>query len=488
MLYHSFIHSTAGIHQRRLDQHRRVLELRKATKHIAPSEEVDNSQWGGVRWYYQQYGDLDGGYSLALRMKHDITSDSFIEFILPKVTLLMIGIVASITVAASRFPMSEKSIAERTELNPDRFGSGSKVYAVSSFVQLIVINIWCLFIIYTSFVTGERLRREPFLSTRPAQLAFRVLSSILLLGAGFSVVTFYLHALNLFGSNDTSSGNDLSGSDLIYDTSLGGGHESWDSRADILFGIIRRVSTEIPYVGTASNIQPGKILYATACSLVVAHIFLPSTHFNPSTGEQHVVEEIATTDSVLKQSLLADMDKRIQGRDKRFVVALARNTHTWRVFPLPIRSHGLLSQHTVKEQLNIVGTFQLDAHFNMHMFKFGRGAIYKGKYIPVFCVELACWLLEASWQAYYSPTEYSLNEWAPGRMSLDKIGLKLEHAVHDADTDTHAFVASNVSEQVEGEKDSIIVVSFRGSASFANIKTDLSFRQVRTENIVCVSF
>ena len=140
-----------------------------------------------------------------------------------------------------------------------------------------------------------------------------------------------------------------------------------------------------------------------------------------------------------------------------------------------------MSQHTIKEIAHIIGTFQLQVdgrHFSMHKFKFGRGAIYKGRYIPVFCVEIACWLLEASWQAYYSPLEYSLNDWAPGRMRLDSIGLKLEHAINDSETDTHAFVASNISEQVEGEEDTIIVVSFRGSASISNIKTDLSFRQV----------
>lgn len=43
----------------------------------------------------------------------------------------------------------------------------------------------------------------------------------------------------------------------------------------------------------------------------------------------------------------------------------------------------------------------------MHRLKFGRGAIYKGRYTPVFCIELACWLLEASWQAYYS-TQFSV--------------------------------------------------------------------------------
>ena len=111
-----------------------------------------------------------------MKMKHDINSDSFVEFMFPKVALLFVGIAASIAAAASRFPMSEsrRSISDRIELNPDRFGSLSKVYVVASIIQVIVIFIWSVFIVYTSFVTGERLKREPFLSTRPAQLAFRV--------------------------------------------------------------------------------------------------------------------------------------------------------------------------------------------------------------------------------------------------------------------------------------------------------------------------
>jgi hypothetical protein len=112
------------------------------------------------------------------------------------------------------------------------------------------------------------------------------------------------------------------------------------------------------------------------------------------------------------------------------------------------------------------------------------GSIFKGRYIPVFCVEIACWLLEASWQAYYSPDKYAFNDWAPGKMSLNSIGLKLERAIVDDETDTHAYVATNASSQVEGEEDSIIVISFRGTASYSNMKTDLSFRQVRS--IICL--
>jgi len=63
-------------------------------------------------------------------------------------------------------------------------------------------------------------------------------------------------------------------------------------------------------------------------------------------------------------------------------------------------------------------------------------------------------------------------------MRLDSIGLKLERFIEDEDTDTHVYVASNVSAQVEGEEDTIIVVSFRGSASKTNVQTDLEFEQV----------
>ena len=403
---------------------------------------------------------------------------------LPKTILLVIGVVSTITAAASRFPVSEKAGVNPTTaafLNPDRFGRVSTVYVVSSVVQLVVIQIWGVLIVYTSFVTGERLRREPFLSTRPAQLAFRVLSGILLLGVGFNISLFFIHTLNLFGSGDSkAAASNISGTEIVYDTSLGSNGETLDSKADILFGALRRASVQVPYVDTALNIGPGKILYATACSLVVAYIFLPSSHFKRhDTNEKKIRDDDTIGPSVYsKQVMLSERDRRLQGKDKRFVVALARNTHTWRVFPLPVRSHGLMSQHTIKETLNLIGSFQLDGRFNQHKFKYGRGAIYKGRYIPIFCVEIGCWLLEASWQAYYSASEYSLNEWAPGRMHLDSIGLRLEREIVDEETDTHAYVATNISEQIEGEEDSIIVVAFRGTASISNMKTDLSFRQV----------
>lgn len=208
-----------------------------------------------------------------------------------------------------------------------------------------MIQCWALLIIYTNIVTGERLRKEPFLSTRPAQLSYRVLSSILLLGSGCCVVLFYLHWGHAFVLEKPPV-SDM-GVGLTYDTSLGGDADTLGSKAEMFFGFIRRVMSQIPYVGTTSS--AGNLLYATACSMVVANMFLPSSLFRPSPKrERFGAEEVS-----------AEREKKLLGTDKRFVVSLAKATHTWRVFPLPMRSHYLLSQHTLKENLQIVGTFQL---------------------------------------------------------------------------------------------------------------------------------
>ena len=135
----------------------------------------------------------------------------------------------------------------------------------SSIMQIIVIQSWGIMIMYTSFVTGERLRREPFLSTRPAQLTFRVLTSIVLLGFVISIKLFALFTLSVFGYSRTKAPMD--GSVFVFDTSVGSEVETWDTKADVLLRFIRQVSTKIPYVDTSFNIGGGKILYATATTL-----------------------------------------------------------------------------------------------------------------------------------------------------------------------------------------------------------------------------
>ena len=288
--------STADFSRRRYEQHKRVIELQKATTHMSLPPELENSRWGRVQWYYRQYGewpniaklatqllgahdsakatllmslgDVDGGgavFTSALRHKHDINSDSFVEFLFPKMLLLALGLVSSVTAATSRFPGSEiwrPNEFSASFLNPDRFGGRGQLYVISSIVQIIVIQLWSIAIVITSIVTGERLKREPFLSTRPAQLAFRVLSSILLLGVAISITLFSLHTRNMFGDYEKTSVMSRDGNEFVFDTSVGSRGEAWDSKA-VMFGIIRRMSAEMPYVDTSFNIGPGKILYAT---------------------------------------------------------------------------------------------------------------------------------------------------------------------------------------------------------------------------------
>ena len=78
----------------------------------------------------------------------------------------------------------------------------------------------------------------------------------------------------------------------------------------------------------------------------------------------------------------------------------------------------------------------------------------------------------------YSSTEFKTDDFAPGKMDIQSIGLQLEADIYDDETDTRAFVSSNLSSQVDGEEDSIIVVAFRGTASSTNVKTDFNFNQV----------
>eukprot|EP00980_Cylindrotheca_fusiformis_P020966 scaffold7978_cov124-Cylindrotheca_fusiformis.AAC.3 len=74
-------------------------------------------------------------------------------------------------------------------------------------------------------------------------------------------------------------------------------------------------------------------------------------------------------------------------------------------------------------------------------------------------------------------------------LNLESFGLTLEGAVNDDITDTQVFVATNTGPQVDGEEDSIIVISFRGTASASNLQTDLRSRQACSAfHISCQAF
>ena len=98
--------------------------------------------------------------------------------------------------------------------------------------------------------------------------------------------------------------------------------------------------------------------------------------------------------------------------------------------------------------------------------------------MPLFCLEIAYWLNEASWQTHYPPTGIDRKKGSTGAMNLDPLGLRMEGTVYDEVTDTQAYVATNISPQVDGDEDSIIVIAFRGTVSASNIQTDFRSRQV----------
>ena len=94
-------------------------------------------------------------------------------------------------------------------------------------------------------------------------------------------------------------------------------------------------------------------------------------------------------------------------------------------------------------------------------------------------------VLEYSWQVFYSATEYTQDNFAPGKMSLKNIGLKLESIV--SDNNIHGFVLSNISNGLVGNNDSVIIISLRGTASAKNLKTELKLNQVYID-VLCSFF
>ncbi len=450
---------TASFAFRRAKHQRQLLELRRAAKFVADSghgnygtDEVNLSAY--MDEFFERFGDVDGIRSvgdLAIRLKSDPCGDSWADFLLPKLLLFSIGVAAVVITAVVRFPTSTNS---DVVLDPSRLHTLNVLYVGSSIVQMLVLIYWIYLILRNTFLTGAKLRKEPFLSTRPAQLAYRVLLGMLLLGVGSLVVPLVVDLVKTIQKwSPGKTSRAIQGAQTMDRSPI----------VDIFLKILWKASQKFPFSGTAASIGPGKLVFATTIGLVSAFIFLPSKPYYE--GDRDTVKNGDSRHVVGDEKLfsLALTERLNQRRDKRRVVRLARHTHTWRIFPLPIR------KASVGSKILSETSFQLN--------KNERSAVYISRYVPVFCLEIACWLLEASWQAYYSPENFSLDDWAPGRMALESIGLQLEHSIVDESLHTQAYVASNISPQVDGEEGSIIVVAFRGTANSRNMKTDLTFRQ-----------
>jgi hypothetical protein len=447
-LFEGLKYHTAVRSKRRAESQRKALQLRRAIKHVeCGTKEQNMSSPTAVEDYYKEFGDTDGSaFTYHLRLPNDPFADGWADFLLPKIFLWIVGGL-SVTVAAyCRF-------------FPDGFlGAGCDyatielVYFVSGMVHVLTILVWVYLIVHATGVTGEALRQEPFLGTRPAQLAFRVLFAHAALVVTALAVSFILYIGHL---RRDWHGNDV---EMTVD-------QGEKSDAGLLKNAIYGVITQFPYSGTASTVGFGRLLCVTVEVLITAFIFLPA----------HTMDSVEEDDGDEHTGIeLRNIHK--NKRDKRLVVHLAKESKTWRIFPCPIQRFDN-SSSPLRDNM-----YQIYKDLHTGRETQDRGLVSIGPYTPVFCAELAAWLNEASWQAYYSPPGAPQNmvekDDFEGWMKLDIIGLQLEGYVYDERTNAQAYIATNVAPQVDGEEDSIIVVAFRGTSNVRHMQIDLRMRQV----------
>jgi hypothetical protein len=393
---------TANAARKRATLLKEILELRRATQFLAKEGATKYSSIDSpshhLTSYFDEFGDLHGSGPSAwmnLRLKHDPCGDAWADFLVPKLFLFFMGVCTVILTSYFRFFSSiitERGIIDsillRFSVDPSFLKDKYLVFKISSAVQFIILALWAMLIIRAAIKTGTILRKEPFLSTRPAQLAYRVLMSILVLGVTSFVLPFSLDVLSFFNEwsivrNSTSSIDAKQNATLIYETSseyyL---NENKLTVFKIMMTILLHATHRFPYCGTALSLGPGEIIYVTCVTMIVAFIFLPSTSF------------ILDEDNQTFESKSDNGYDENQRRDKRDVLTMSKYTHTWRAFPMPIERH----KQTLQNKAKSVESYEVNRHFKNITDGRGRGTIFKCNYVPIFCVETALWLAECSWQ------------------------------------------------------------------------------------------
>ena len=486
---HGLRYHTASVARRRANAERKILEMHKVIEERLRTcnDSFNNmdlrSREQIVAAFYNEFGDIDGVTSVkasSLRLKSDPCGSDWTDFLLPRIGLLLIGVISVILSTFCRFPRS----VSKTLLTQEEMTSYDIIYSLSLMTQLGAMLIWILLIIWNTTISATRLRKEPFLSTRHAQLSFRVLASIQALGVFVVMLPFLLHLNNMFikwkliGGNiqDSSSSNidDINVISTASQKTMLGVTIDADSFYGRLYLMVLDLTKKLPFANTAAAMMPGLLIYVTVSCLCAAFIFLP-----PDSDD--------TMDEILLSTQEGQQIDRFIRRDKRHVVTLGRKTYTWRIFPLAIeRLDNKDSYNASFENLDIENALSLRSNTLQRSDQARYGNFAKlaspndprGIYTPVFCVEIACWLLECSWQAYYTHKSIGVDEdeASSGKQDLESLGLEFEAAINDEETDTWVYICSNSHDQVDGEKDSIIVVSFRGTASVTNMVNDLKFR------------
>lgn len=452
---------TAAMTKRRTEQQRQMLQLRRAAKYVAkanlPTSPTEEGISEYVKDYFERFGDVDGSASTSfLRLQNDPCSDGWADFLLLKLLLLLVGIASVVGTSYCRFPPDDEDVSVLSDSMIHRY---KLIYIICVIVQMATLIVWMFLIIGAALDAGRKLRRQPFLGTRPVQLAYRILFAHVSLGFIVLSVSF---AMNL-----SQLRRKWSISNHIHPDLMISGVED-NSSIELTIQVLSSIARQFPYSGTAASVGSGKVLFATVSILITAFIFLPA-HILDEDNDDQYVETWGVARTHLNDKL---HDQRRLRRDKRLVVNLARDSKTWRVFPLPIKQSSVVTTMLHDDVFQLYKDMYTDGNTK------GRGVVSVGPYTPVFCLELACWLNEASWQAYYAPSGITPNDPGIAGMNLEGLGLRLEGAIYDESTDTQAYVATNVYHQVDGEEDTIIVVAFRGSASSTNLQTDLKSRQV----------
>jgi hypothetical protein len=197
---------TASNARKRADRQKQILELRRATKFLASSArsqyDACASPSDNLASYFDEYGDLQGT-TMYNSLKHDPLGDGCADFLLPKVFLCAIGSFTTVVTSLFRFSCSDledncklHGFLSRFVSDPDLFGEYNEVFVVWSVTQLVILALWAVLIIKEALKTGEILKREPFLSTRPVQLSYRILMSILVLGIASFVLPLSLDLIS----------------------------------------------------------------------------------------------------------------------------------------------------------------------------------------------------------------------------------------------------------------------------------------------------
>ena len=322
---------------------------------------------------------------------------------LPKFLLLCLGVGSIWLTAYTRFHFTSDATKEVSQKSLD---AANSTYLLAYLVHFSILLFWLALIFRSSMRTGEKLRREPFLATRAAQLAYRVLFVHVTLGFLTLALVSFVWMEDILKQWKGGEGS----SESPYGSDSGTIMDFW-------LQTMERILQRFPYSGTASSVGIGRIFFATTSILIAAFIFLPH-------DLRDDLEQDFSDDNGAK---LNREEHQRQRRDKRAVVSLVAGTHTWRVLPLPVeRTSAVVRMMLPKRFYQLYMNGKKD-YENMQE----GGIVCMGHYIPVFCVELACWLHEASFQAYYSPKSVSWNDSAPGKMNLGSIGLRLESAIYD---------------------------------------------------------